>query len=106
MKTESSPPPPAATDGAGPQSAAAQDTTGELTSEKSGTETNPTASPAPAAATTDAEIVADIEKRVKRKDWDSAYDLLRGIQDRDLHSKTASRIDKAFAFVAAKAAAK
>jgi uncharacterized membrane-anchored protein len=64
------------------------------------------APPVVAAAPTDDELIKDIEKRVKRKDWDSAYDLLRGIKDQDLHSKTAARINKALAFVTAKAAAK
>jgi hypothetical protein len=63
-------------------------------------------SPAPAAGPTDAEIVADIEKRVKRRDFDSAFDLARGIQDQDLHVKTIARIDRALAFVTAKSAAK
>jgi hypothetical protein len=61
---------------------------------------------ASAAAPTDDELIKDIEKRVKRKDFDSAFDLARGIQDQDLHGKTVARIDKALAFVTAKAAAK
>jgi hypothetical protein len=89
-----------ATGGAGPESAAAQG------NGSTGGDAGPESPPAPSAAPTDEELIKDIEKRVKRKDWDSAYDLLRGIQDRDLHSKTASRIDKAFAFVQEKAAAK
>jgi hypothetical protein len=88
--------------GAGPEAAAAGRNAVENTNSANAEKTSYPS----AAAPTDDELIKDIEKRVKRKDWDSAYDLLRGIQDRDLHAKTASRIDKVFAFVQEKAAAK
>jgi hypothetical protein len=88
--------------GAGPESAAARsDTGGGVLG--AGESIPPTV---PAAAPTDAELIADIEKRVKRRDFDSAFDLARGIQDQDLNTKTVARINKALAFVAAKAVAK
>jgi hypothetical protein len=96
------PSPSGAGGGAGPESAAAQDHSEASEAGPKGNAGNP----ASAAAPTDAEIVADIEKRVKRKDFDSAFDLARGIQDQDLNAKTVARINKALAFVAAKAAAK
>jgi hypothetical protein len=86
--------------GAGPESAAAQG------NGSTGGDAGPESPPAPAAAPTDAELIADIEKRVKRRDFDSAFDLARGIQDQDLNTKTVARINKALAFVAAKAVAK
>lgn len=86
--------------GAGDQTAAAQMGHGTVSPEGNASTS------APAAAPTDAELIADIEKRVKRRDFDNAFDLARGIQDQDLNVKTVARIDKALAFVAAKAAAK
>jgi hypothetical protein len=119
MSAKSSPPPPAATDGTGPESAAAQakedSRAGDALQERGsvGTHIGDThgalsigQTPAPSAAPTDDELIKDIEKRVKRRDFDSAFDLARGIQDQDLHVKTVARIDRALAFVAAKAAAK
>jgi AAA domain len=88
--------------GAGPESAAAQDHSEASEAGPKGNAGNP----APRAGPTDAELVADIEKRVKRKDFDSAFDLARGIQDQDLNEKTIARINKALAFVTEKAAAK
>jgi hypothetical protein len=113
-RKESSPPPQSASpdgvslpspDGAGsvagPESAAAALVRVEPQVETSGTSAAPSA-----AAPTDEELVKDIEKRVKRKDFDSAFDLARGIQDHDLNVKTIARINKALAFVTAKAAVK
>jgi hypothetical protein len=102
---ESSPPPPAETGGAGPESAAAQSSTAIAWAVPS-SEGIGQGEIASAAAPTDEELIADIEKRVKRKDFDHAFDLARGIQDQDLHVKTVERIDRALAFVAAKAGAK
>jgi hypothetical protein len=84
----------------GPQTAAAQG------NGSTGGDAGPESPPAPAAVPTDAELVSDIEKCVKRKNFDSAFDLARGIQDHDLHLKTVERIDKALAFVTAHTAAK
>lgn len=86
--------------GAGDQTAAAQMGHGTVSPEGNASTS------APAAAPTDAELIADIEKRVKRRDFDSAFDLARGIQDQAIRLKTAERINKALEFVTAKAAAK
>jgi hypothetical protein len=93
------PSPDGAGGGAGPESAATQ-----VAQTRDNVGSN--APPVVAAAPTDDELIKDIEKRVKRKDFDSAFDLARGIQDQDLNAKTVARINKALAFVAAKAAAK
>lgn len=86
--------------GAGDQTAAAQMGHGTVSPEGNASTS------APAAAPTDAELIADIEKRVKRRDFDNAFDLARGIQDQAIRLKTAERINKALEFVTAKAAAK
>ncbi len=65
-------------------------------------------SPAPAddggaggAAPTDDSLIKDIEGWVKRKKFDMAYDLARGISDVPLMESTVARIDKAKAYVEA-----
>lgn len=60
--------------------------------------------PAQSAAPTDESIVSDIEKWVKSKKFDMAYDLCRGIVDEDLREGTKTRIDSAKAYVDGKAA--
>ncbi len=55
-----------------------------------------------AAAPTDESLVADIEKWVKRKGFDMAYDLCRGIKDATLRDSTTARVTKAKEYVEAK----
>ena len=55
-----------------------------------------------AAAPTDESLVADIEKWCKRKGFDMAHDLCRGIKDEALRESTAARINKAKEYVNAK----
>jgi hypothetical protein len=64
-----------------------------------------TAEPVPAAAPSDAELIKDISTWVKRKKWDTAYDLARSITDLELRDDTNARIDKAKKFVENKEAA-
>jgi len=55
--------------------------------------------PADASTPTDVEIVADIEGWVKRKRFDMAYDLCRGIKDEAFRGATKKRIDTAKGYV-------
>lgn len=58
---------------------------------------------ATAAAPTDESLIKDIETWVKRKKFDAAYDLARGISDENLRDRTKTRIDKAKQYVDAQA---
>lgn len=51
------------------------------------------------AAPDAASIIKDIEHWVKKKSFDTAYDLLRGIEDGTMRESTKARIDKAKAYV-------
>lgn len=55
--------------------------------------------PPDAAAPTDDSIIHDIEQWVKRKKFDMAYDLARGIVDETIRVSTVTRIDTAKAYV-------
>lgn len=67
---------------------------------------SPTPDGAPAAAAPDdVSIIKDIESWVKRKKFDMAYDLVRGIADETLRASTTARIDKARDYVKAQAEA-
>jgi hypothetical protein len=61
--------------------------------------------PADASTPTDAELVADIEAWVKKRKFDLAYDLCRGIKDEAFRDATKARIDKAKSYVDAKQSA-
>lgn len=54
------------------------------------------------AAPDDATIISDIEKLVKRKGFEMAYDMCRGIKDETLRESTSARITKAKEYVEAK----
>jgi len=58
-----------------------------------------------ASTPTDSELVADIESWVKKRKFDMAYDLCRGIKDEAFRDSTRARIDKAKSYVDAKQSA-
>ena len=60
--------------------------------------------PAAIAAPGDEQLIMDIETWVKRKKFDTAYDLARGIKDENVRDRTRERIKKAEDYVKSKAA--
>lgn len=74
-----------------------------VTQPHTGTETieRNSSKPASAADPTDESLVTDIGVWCKRKKFETAYDMARGIKDEALKAATVSKIDKAKAYVEA-----